>query len=183
MSFLRRLFGGAFIRKIPGVIFSVQSSSLHNQDIQSVPPLIELLAALTAKHDAPHFVEVTFDGFDQDPRPVDEIPEVAAWARQVQERYPEWHAWLTPGTLLRHAMCTIPDLAERLPNGQVALNLGVQGFRDLLSEGVDDAANRLRRLGMSDAKIREAFHPAITQNRQAMILGQNLLGKHYIVTQ
>ena len=183
MSFLRRLFEGASTRKIPGVIFSVQSSALQNQDIQSVPPLLESLAALTVKHDAPHFVEVTFDGFDQDPRSVDEIPEVAAWARQVQERYPEWLAWLTPGALLRQAMCIIPDLAERLPNGQVALNLGAQGFRALLSVGVDDAANRLRRLGMSDAKIREAFHPAITQNRQAALLGQHQLGKHYIVTQ
>ena len=57
MNFLRRLFGGDSPRRIPGVIFSVSSSSVHHQDMQAVPQLIEALAALTAKHGMPHFVE------------------------------------------------------------------------------------------------------------------------------
>lgn len=181
MSFLRRLFGGTSTRRIPGVIFSVSSSAVHTQDIKAVPQLLDSLAAFTAKHGAPHFVEVTFEGFDHDRRPIDEIPEVAAWAQLVQETYPEWIQWLTPGALLRHLMCIVPGFAEHLPNGQVALNFGAPGFQAYLPAGADAAANRLRRLGVSDAKIMEVFLPAIAQNRQAALLGQNQVGTHYQV--
>jgi hypothetical protein len=123
---------------------------------------------------------VTFDGFDDDPRPIDEIPEVVAWARLVQEQYPEWLQWLTPGAMLRHLMCIVPGFAEHLPNGEVALNFGAPGFQALLPVGADAAASRLRRLGVTEANILEVFLPTIAQNRQAALLGQNQHGKHYI---
>lgn len=128
-------------------------------------------------------MEVTFDGFDHDSRPIDEIPEVVAWTHLVQERYPEWLQWLTPGAMLRHLMCMVPGFAERLPNGQVALNFGAPDLQALLPVGAGAAADRLRRLGVNEAMIREVFLAAIAQNRQSALLGQNQLGKHYhIVT-
>ncbi|MDF0675297.1 MAG: hypothetical protein P0120_13300 [Nitrospira sp.] len=181
MSFLKRLFGGESARKIPGAVFSVSSASVRSHNIQAVPQLLDSLAALTAKHSTPHFAEVTFDGFDHDPRPIDEIPEVAAWARLVQETYPDWLQWLTPGAMLRHLMCIVPGLAEHLPNGQVSLNFGAPGFQALLPAGANAAASRLRNLGCTEPLILEVFLPAINLNRTSALLGQNQLGKHYQV--
>jgi hypothetical protein len=170
MSFFGRLFGGGS-RKIPGILFSVSLSTVEKQDTAAIAELIASLAMLTAKHDTAHFAEIMFDGFDQDPRPIDEIPEAAAWSRKVQQDYPELIQWLTPGAMLRHLMCIVPGLAERLPGGQVALNFAAPGFRDLLPSGAAEAANRLMRLGVSEKKVLEMFLPAVAQNRQAALLG------------
>lgn len=179
MSFLKRLFGGGPSKIIPGLLFAVPFESLRREDLQGLHNVLDTVFSLTAQKGIAHFIELTFDGLQDDPRPVDQIPEVISWSQAAQQASPELLQSLTPGALSRHLMCVIPDFAQRLPGGKVALNLGSPLLRELIPPSSRAAADRLRNLGMSDPDIVSKFETVVAQNFQAAILGQNQFGKDY----
>jgi hypothetical protein len=179
MSLFKRLFGGSPSKIIPGLLFAVSFDSLRRKDLQGLRKVLDTVFSLTAQKGIAHFIELTFDGLQDDQRPIDQIPEVVAWSQAAQQACPELLQALTPGALSRHLMCIIPDLAERLPGGKVALNLGSPLLRELIPPSSQAAANRLRDLGMSDPDIVSKFEAVVAQNFQAALLGQNQFGKDY----
>jgi hypothetical protein len=179
MSLFKSLFGSSPKRIIPGILFAVSTDSLNRKDLQSIRKVLDTVFSLTAKKGSAHFIEMTFDGLQNDQRPIDQIPEVIAWSQFAQYACPELLHALTPGAIGRHLMCVIPDLAERLPGGKVALNLSSPVLRELTPQSGQAWANRLRSLGMSDPDIISMFETVVAQNLHAALLGRNQFGKDY----
>ena len=146
MGILQRLFGresAVEVEMWKGIVLEISRAQVTGRDTAPLESVVDLLARSTASQRQRFYLELTFGGFDQDPRPIDHIEQIVDWAKVAEERHPDLVFWLTPGALLRHWLCLGKEYAVRTPDGAVVL---VTATRPLLGQAAASAMRAYSRL-------------------------------------
>lgn len=163
---------------IPGIYFSVSKEDVLKKDITTLKSTVDNTASLTAQHNKMFFIELMFDGFDEDTRPVYAIPEIISWIQKAKnELRGELAFWLTPGAMLRYYLTINPTWWKQLPNGSIEYEIG-SSIGSLHASSALAASTRLVKAGVALDNV-SSLSMASIQNMQEMLMGEVELGSHY----
>lgn len=181
MGFLKTLFGSEKKRlwMIPGIVSSVSKDEVLKRDTSMLEGNLDMLAGLSVKHGKLFFLELTFQRFIDDPRPVFAIPEIVMWTQKAKEDLlDELAFWLTPGSRMNYYLSINATWWKQLPNGSHKVLMDHSGLTDLAMSSSMSAYTRLKKAGVgSDVLTSLAFESAI--NTQEMLKGKIQLGSDY----
>lgn len=174
----QRLFGKS---KPEGLIFkgfvvNVSYAEIVNLEFGTVAKHIDLATKLTVENGQLYRMELMIDGFNSDPRPLDEIPEVQRWVKRVDSIFDDMLYWLTPSAFVWYAICLGPRYAVRLDNELIGMKLEQA---DIMSKG-GAIIERLTKF-ISIQQVTEMFKKDKGSNFQAAREGKVKYGIDYLV--
>lgn len=185
MGIFRKLFARESVDAneniFPGILAEISREAVLALNIETLDTIPNKAAAAAAQKSCRVYIEVVFGGFDGDARPIDQIPEIRAWAQAAEEQHPDFSFWLTPGALLRHWLCLGANYAERLPDSSIDIALGSERFVKQAAASAMLAHMRLVTAGMPSDRVLGITAQEPTRSMDAIRSGNVVFGKHYQV--
>ena len=140
------------------IVLQLDAKSVRGQELLGLERVVRSAVLTTAQRDGLPEIDLVFDGYNDDPRYVHEVPEIVKWTNRVSYKLPETLFFLSPGSARRYLFCVIPSLCSRAGHGQLIVNLEGES-RDLvilaMAQAVEYAEIRLMRERMSNRRIGE----------------------------
>lgn len=124
MSLWNRLFGrtptqDASVRELAGVLTAIPRSDVSSLDTTNLASVIEGVRRLTLASRRLHVIELSIDGYGDDPRELFEILEVVEWVKHARKQHEDLTFWLAPGALRIVLLCSLPGTWCRKADGRI----------------------------------------------------------------
>lgn len=160
----------------------ISKRELEAMDHEGIAGALEIIMSVTLKTGSLIFIELGFDGYDDDPRPITEIPLIAKWTTATHQKHPELLQCLTPGSMARYLVCLMPQSISMKWDGRLAVSSEDQ-LKTLQYSSICALLERLQGMGMTLDEADQALGLHATQNIRDALSGKILLGPggHYSI--
>jgi hypothetical protein len=163
------LYLGSGLDSIPadvgGICVVVSRDEVDNPRVgRSVDDLMHLCGTRENTERFASAVLLVFDGYNDDPRAIHEIPECRQYLSQLHAQWPYWMHFLAPiPDQWSMLLLSLLPRAQRItmPNGAVASHYDEQHMRDLLLHLTSAMNNLHKQHGIERALAKQVFDDAI----------------------
>ena len=167
------------MRELYGFIAEYDRDDVIEGDLTYVLSAHQELIELSVETKRLTTVEMMISGYDDDPRSLYEVVEVRAWFQCIQQQWPDWLFWQTPGSLWVNVLSLNPGMFERLGDDRLKVQIDAEELFPQMAAAHAAASKVLRDAGLATEIIEDIQEEARTNIIEMM--NQKRLGDYVVV--